>query len=326
MIRPYAQPRGYCRLVAAAIVLAIPVGGQPRPAPAQAFAVKQVRGIAYYNGPDADTRHRLDLYVPRGLTDYPVVVLVHGGGWVMGDKRSCGLYSSVGKFLASQGVGAVLPNYRLSPEVKHPEHVRDVARAVAWTHAHIADHGGRPDRLFLAGHSAGGHLVALLATDEQYLKAEGLPTTAIQGVIGISGIYRIPDDPGRLVLRLNELLPFRAAHGPIRPGISFRRDLFSLPFGHDPQVRADASPLCHVRPGLPPFLLLYAENDLPTLPESAADFHQALLDHGCETCLVLVHDRNHNAIIFRATTARDPTARAMLTFIRQHAAAAEPAK
>jgi acetyl esterase/lipase len=301
------------------------------------FAVKQVWGIAYYHGPDADARRqRLDLYLPKGLVDYPVVVLVHGGGWVMGDKRSCGLYAAVGRFLASQGIGAVLPNYRLSPQVKHPEHVRDVARAVAWTHAHIGEHGGRPDQLFLAGHSAGGHLVALLTTDKQYLQAEGLGTDIVKGVIGVSGIYRIPEGglegtlggPAPPAFRLTEWLPFRGGHGPVAarpgilPGLPVSKNMFGRPFGYDPQLRADASPLCHVRPGLPPFLLLYAVHDLPTLAESAAEFHEALRQHGCEAILVQVNQRNHNSILFRATAAHDPVARAIVSFIRDHDAEA----
>ena len=93
------------------------------------YEVERVSGVCYYDGPDADGRqHRLDLFLPKGEKDFPVVLLVHGGAWMIGDNRCCGLYSSVGEFLASRGVGAVLPNYRLSPQVQHPEHVRDVAR------------------------------------------------------------------------------------------------------------------------------------------------------------------------------------------------------
>src|SRR5262249_56357633 len=93
-----------------------------------------------------------------------------------GDNRCCGLYSAVGEFLARQGIGVVLPNYRLSPEVKHPEHVKDIARAFAWTRAHIAQYGGDPDKIFLAGHSAGAHLVALPSTPRPYPPPHALHT------------------------------------------------------------------------------------------------------------------------------------------------------
>src|SRR5262249_16923713 len=123
----------------------------------------------------------------------PVVVFVHGGVWVMGDKSFFGWGPDIGRYYASRGIAAVLPSYRLSPAVKHPEHVKDVARAFAWTYRNISRYGGQRDLLYLCGHSAGGHLVALLATDESYLKAEGITTSAIRGVIGVSGVYHIPE-------------------------------------------------------------------------------------------------------------------------------------
>src|SRR5439155_11237646 len=130
-------------------------------------------------------RHRLDLFLPCGVKDYPVVVLVHGGAWVIGDNRCCGLYSSVGEFLARHGIGAVLPNYRLSPGVKHPEHVKDVARAFAWTRAHIREFGGRPDQLFLVGHSAVGNLVSFLAIEELFLRVVGVRSTELMVVVAV---------------------------------------------------------------------------------------------------------------------------------------------
>jgi hypothetical protein len=108
-------------------ITSLPLWGLPNPPPRGALEVVAVRDIAYRTDPQADTfRHRLDLFCPKGKKAFPVVVLVHGGGWMLGDNRACGLYSSVGQFLASQGTGVVLPNYRLSPWVKHPEHVKDV--------------------------------------------------------------------------------------------------------------------------------------------------------------------------------------------------------
>src|SRR6516162_6100750 len=93
----------------------VPLWGPAEPPPGQAFAVEEVRGVAYYDGPDADpVRHRLDLFLPQGHSGYPVALLVHGGAWQLGDNRCCGLYSAVGRLLARQGGGAVLPNYRLS--------------------------------------------------------------------------------------------------------------------------------------------------------------------------------------------------------------------
>ena len=150
--------------------------------------------MPYKTGPGTDPfRHRLDMFLPRTKKDFPIVVLVHGGGWDIGDNRCSGLYSSVGEFLASQGIGVVLPNYRLSPAVMHPEHIKDVASAVAWTRSHAGKYGGDAGRLYLMGHSARAHLVALLAADESYLKPEGMNSADIKGVLAFSGIYRIEE-------------------------------------------------------------------------------------------------------------------------------------
>jgi acetyl esterase/lipase len=335
-----AIPRIAARLATALLVVAVPAcavtdaqlwgrGGQHSP---RTCEVAQVRNVAYYSGPGADDRrHRLDLFLPRGRHGYPVVVLVHGGAWMLGDKSCCGLYSAVGDFLASQGVGVVLPNYRLSPGVKHPEHIKDVARAVAWTKRHIADHGGDPDRLFLAGHSAGGHLVALLATDDSYLKAEGLSLGDLKGVIAVSGVYRIPagkfdttlGGATPLAFRVDEVAPLRGDGDDggkpwTRSGLPLSVNVFGPAFGDDPAVRAAASPINHVSPGLPPFLLLNAENDLPTLPDMAKDFADALRKAGAEVRQTTVRGRNHNSVMFRAIERDDPAAAAILEFVGSH--------
>lgn len=311
----------------------IPIWGLPKPPPG-ALEVEERRDIAYRDGEAADPiRHRLDLFRPRGKKDCPVVVLVHGGGWIMGDNRCCGLYSSVGHFLAGQGFVVVLPNYRLSPKVMHPEHVKDVARALRWTHDHIAEYGGSPDRMFLMGHSAGGHLVALLGTDESYAKAEGLSFRNIKGVIAISGVYRIT--PGILkgflggegirCLRPDELLPLRGeANLPVLPalGLPLALDVFGPAFGTDPKLRRAASPVCHVGRVHPPFLILIAEKDLPTQPGTAEEFHRTLRRAGCAAQLLKVPHRNHSSLLFSAITPDDPAARAMLEFLRRTPAAA----
>jgi acetyl esterase/lipase len=314
----------------------VPLWGPAAP-PSGAYEVEAIRGVCYRGEADDDPyRHRLDLFLPRGAKDYPVVLLIHGGAWMVGDNRCCGLYSSVGEFLASRGIAAVLPNYRLSPEVKHPEHIRDVARAFAWTRAHIAEYGGRPEQLFVAGHSAGGHLAALLATDETYLKAEGLCAADIRGVITVSGVYRIPD--GKVGVRFGgtapesfrfeEFLPLRrdgsgCAPLAIGPGVPLRLNIFGPPFGDDPQAREAASPVCHVRPGLPPFLIINADRDLPTLAPMAEEFHQALLAQGCDARRLRIDGRNHNSVMFRAIDEADPVGGAILDFIRQNRARGE---
>jgi len=179
--------------------------------------------------------------------------------------------------------------------------------------------------------------VSLLATDETYLKAEGLSLADIKGVITVCGVYCIPCGKldltlgGRtdLALRLDQMIPLRCvsrAHKGILPGIPMRLNFFAPAFGNDPRVRAAASPINHIQPGLPPFLIMSAENDLPTLVGAAEDFHRALVDNGCDAQCLQMECRNHNSIFFRATKVGDPTARAMLDFIYRHASEPVPSK
>jgi acetyl esterase/lipase len=126
--------------------------GMAQPSPPYSFQV--YTDIAYYDGPDAHPiKHRLDLFVPEGLKDAPVLIFVHGGGWTSGDKN---LYSFVGRAFAEQGFVTAVINYRLSPQVQHPAHIEDVARAFAWVYRNIAQYGGNPEKIFVMGHSAGG--------------------------------------------------------------------------------------------------------------------------------------------------------------------------
>jgi acetyl esterase/lipase len=309
-------------------IMSIPLWGPPK-APPGALEVEEVRDIAYCGDQAAATfRHQLDLFVPKGKKGFPIVVLVHGGNWIVGDNRCCGLYSTLGHFLASQGIGAVLPNYRLSPAVKHPEHVKDLARAVRWTHDNLAKYGGNTERIFLMGHSAGGHLVSLLATDESYLKAEGLKTADIKGVIAVSGVFHIPPGSeefglggsGPQAFDLKQVYPLRG-EGSLPSlalvSIPLKLDLYAPVFGDDAKEREKASPVAHVHRGLPPFLILTAEDDLPTLSGMGEEFHRALREKGCNARLLEVPHRNHIAIMFSAITPDDPAARAILEFLRR---------
>ena len=122
--------------------------------------------VPYGTGP----RQRLDVYSPRHATGKPIIVFWYGGGWENGAKSQ---YRFVGAALAKAGYVAVLPDYRLFPEVKFPAFVRDGAEAVAWVVSHAAEIGGDPKRIYLAGHSAGAHLAAMLAYDRAQLELVG---------------------------------------------------------------------------------------------------------------------------------------------------------
>jgi acetyl esterase/lipase len=252
------------------------------------FTVKTVKGVAYYEGPEQHkVKHKLDLYLPEGARNFPILFFVHGGAWSHGDKNFFGIYTLLAKNYAVRGVGVVVINYRLSPGVQHPEHIKDVARAFTWTYRNIGKYGGDVKRLFVCGHSAGGHLVSLLTTDETYLKACGLTARVIRGVIPISGVYSIPD---RFLTKV---------------------------FGNEGRK---ASPLTHVRAGLPPFMILYADRDLIGCDKGPSEaFCKALVGKKTEARTVEIKNSNHFKIIWSAATANNEVSAAILKFIRTHA-------
>jgi len=129
----------------------------------------------------------LDIYQPQDAAPgAPVVLFFYGGAWQYGERDQ---YRFVGSRLAENGVVAVVADYRTWPDIGFPGFVEDGARAVRWTRDHAAEYGGDPERLFLAGHSAGAQIAALLGTDARRLAAVGLEPADLAGVIGLSGPY-----------------------------------------------------------------------------------------------------------------------------------------
>jgi acetyl esterase/lipase len=251
------------------------------------FEIEAVKNIAYYDGKDADpVKHKLDLYLPKGQKDFPVVVFVHGGGWKNGDKM---IYGKLADVLVPSGIGAVVINYRLTPKVSHPGHIQDVAKAFAWVFRNIGKYGGRNDQIFVSGHSAGGHLAALLATNEGYLKSENLSLANVKGVIALSGVYNIR--PGKL----------------------------SEVFGKDEESCRKASPLQHINGKHPPFLIVYAEKDFKGCDEQSNKLCAALRKSQSEAAILEIKDRDHISIIRKMSHENDPATQALIEFVRKHA-------
>jgi arylformamidase len=128
--------------------------------PAAAADMRVVRDIAY--GPDA--RQRFDVYAPQDARGAPVIFFVHGGGWAIGDKANRGVVHNKTARWVPRGFVFVSTNYRMLPEADPLEQARDVARALAAAQAQAGSWGGDPERFILMGHSAGAHLVALIAS------------------------------------------------------------------------------------------------------------------------------------------------------------------
>ena len=130
----------------------------------------------------------LDVYRPTtaAKAGTPVVVFFYGGSWQRGSRSQ---YRFVGQRLAENGTLAIVADYRTFPQAGFPDFIDDAALAVKWTFANAKAWGGDPARVFVAGHSAGAQLAALLATDAGYLRKHGLAPKRLAGAIGLAGPY-----------------------------------------------------------------------------------------------------------------------------------------
>jgi acetyl esterase/lipase len=146
--------------------------------------------LSYGNLP----RQKLDIYRPnKAPLGARVVIFFYGGHWQTGEKAD---YRFVGQALASRGFVAVLPDYRLYPEVTFPGFVQDGAATVRWVRDNISKFGGDPGKIYLMGHSAGAHIAVLLSLDGKYLANVGLDRNAIRATAGLSGPYDFRPLPG----------------------------------------------------------------------------------------------------------------------------------
>jgi acetyl esterase/lipase len=267
-------------LAAAALVL-------PLHAADTRAAVETHTNLTYFSGEGADKyRHRLDLYVPKGKRDVPVVMFVHGGGFTVGIKDQ---YAFVGQVFASYGFATAVINYRLSPKATYPGHVQDVARAFAWLRAHASEYGGKTDKIFIAGHSAGATLIAMVGADPAYLHDVGESIEHVAGVIPISGSF--------------------TQNG--------RSAMFQGPTPVDREVVANASAINHVAGAHPPFLILYGDMDLPRTGEDATQMAKALVNAGNSAEVHEIAGHAHMDMITGVMNPGDEGLRYVLRFLRQ---------
>ena len=225
-----------------------------------------VRGFAY----GADARQALDVYRPAAAlvpgARVPVVVFFYGGRW-QGFARS--QFRFVGEAFASRGYLAVLPDTRVYPDVVFPAFVEDGVQALRWVEDHAAEHGGDPGRVFLAGHSAGAHVAALLALDARWRTGAGVPAAHLAGFIGMSGPY--------------DFLPFADA------------DVRALmgPEAGWPETQ----PIRFVSPDDPPTLLQYGLRDDLVFPHNARNLQAALRAQGVPAGLIEYPSLDHYGVV-----------------------------
>ncbi len=263
--------------------------------PSSVVAATPKRDLVY--GEAGGETLKLDVCTPEGAGPFPVVILVHGGGWSSGDKAGAEKPNSGADItpwfapLTEAGFVWFSINYRLAPAHRWPACLDDIRTAVAWVRAHAAEFGGDPACIALMGHSAGGHLALMAA-----LPAEAGAPAPVQAVVGCAPVSDFVSDMER------------------RGGLSrSMQDLFNLPQEPTPAavdvLRAN-SPLTHLVAAYPPTLLLHGEVDKTVPLAQSRAFQDRARALGVECELHVLPGAGHRLTEW---TAHDPAWARVLT-------------
>lgn len=194
-----------------------------------------------------------------------VLCMMHGGGWTNGYKE---WMSFMAPALNARGVTFVSLGYRLAPTHVFPAGFEDCLDGMAWVYENIAEHGGDPERIFVSGHSAGGHYASLAALRQDWQQARQVPVNVVKGALPISGTYYFGADSG----------------------LSMRPRFLGAEQG---DREAAATPMNFIHGGAPAFLVAHGEKDFPHLVRQAGTFVRALADNDVSAALLELADCDH---------------------------------
>jgi acetyl esterase/lipase len=268
--------------------------GEDDPAPGHHHQIRRTRNVPYRRV--GGRTIKLDVFepaVPPGPDERrPAILQIHGGAWVIGDKREQGL--PLLKFLAARGWVGFNANYRLSPGATWPDHLVDLKHAVAWIREHADDYGVDPHFLAVTGGSAGGHLAAMLALtagDPEYQEGIEDADTSIQAAVPFYGVYDFTNRNGTM--------PPEFVRWFLEPMVMKRF------LADEPEAFAKASPLDRVHPGAPPFFIIHGDNDTLAPVEDARAFAKLLGEVSeAPTFYLELHGAQHAFDVFGSIRTR----------------------
>jgi acetyl esterase/lipase len=215
----------------------------------------------------SDARQKLDVYRPKKSASGKVVIFFYGGSWRTGSKTD---YRFVAEALTSRGFIAVLPDYRVYPEVTFPKFVEDGASSVRWVQDNISKFGGDTNQIYLMGHSAGSHIAALLTLDAHYLKDVGLNQNVIRATAGLSGPYDFIPNP-------------------------WDRPVFGLAT-NDTYINPQIEPIHFVDGKEPPMLLVQGLCDKIVAPSNATNLAARIRESGGQVQTIFYPGRGHKTV------------------------------
>ena len=211
-----------------------------------------------------EQRQQLDIFKPeRIVPGSPVIVFFYGGSWKRGEK---GKYGFVGHSLGGKGYITVIPDYRLYPEVTFPDFVEDGAKALAWVRDNLEQ---ARNGVVVMGHSAGAHIAALLALDQDYLEATGQPFSIVRGMIGLAGPY------GFNPMKYRSTRPIFAAV----------------------EVIEEAMPVTYACLAKTPLLLIHGAEDSVVVPENSRELNRRVYECAGNVKYLELEDMGHFSIV-----------------------------
>jgi acetyl esterase/lipase len=239
--------------------------------------IRNERDLVFGKG--GATELKLDLAMPKeGDGPFPVVVCIHGGGWIRNDRQQ--MHATI-DVLAGRGYVAVSPSYRLAPDAKFPAQIEDVKACVRWLRANAKTYKINPDRIGAIGFSAGAHLACLLGVTDKDDGLEGEGGNAdqssrVQCVVSFFGPTDLTSDGWPKKVVEDNLIPFLG--GSIKD---------------KPEQYKKASPITYVKKDAPPFLFFHGDKDKTVNPEQSNRMCEALKKAGGSAAVIVMEGEEH---------------------------------
>lgn len=237
----------------------------------------------------------LDVYMPKKGSKSPVIIWVHGGLWAFGDKSDVGIKPA---FFTEKGFIFVSINHRLSPDIKHPGHMQDVAHALVWVYNNIVHYSGDPEKIFLMGYASGAQMSVMITVNKKYLDEAQGSLDMIKGVISVDGLgfdvaKIIPDNNNKV------------------------KDWCLDTFGLTEKEWQEASPVTHIKPGItvPPMFVAYSGVQTPT-ESDALNLARKFKDSGVSIQVKSYAKKNSLSIHREFGKEGDPVGQDVLVFLQ----------
>lgn len=258
--------------------------------------VSRHKNVTYLNADSSGKKDQhLNVFAPKKnkiLKD--VFIYIHGGNWNSGNKS---LYSFLGSRLARKGIVAVIIDYPLSPAADYNDMALATAKAVKWVKENIDQYGGNPQRIFISGHSAGGHLAALVSVRNNYFDSIGIKNP-IKGTILI-------DAAG---LDMYDYL----LHAGLSPDDSYFKT-----FTNDPKQWKEASPIYFLHKDMPAMLIYRGGRTYPSIIESNEKFIVAIKQFAPDTEYHIQENKKHVPMIFQYLNSYNDHYKEIISFMRR---------